>query len=165
MCQVYSCIVNKLGDVFDDPATHSHEEIIKKHKLNESSREVIGDFTFAKIEIVPPKNNYWNNKYAEWKLIIDEKRKPEWFDEKHEQACFIKLKKWKKEFVFKNKKLKSIENKYGLFLKNCKIESVKNCLIFEMWENSTVNAMGNSTVLFDQDGFCVVVKGRKIKEF
>ena len=89
MCNFKSAIVlkeprNKGGfTLLHNSLTDSHSELIEYHKLRDD-----GVLRFARVEFVP--GNDWSN-ISGYKLKIDEKRTPDWFDEDMKLAVTEKM--------------------------------------------------------------------------
>ncbi|MHC4464909.1 MAG: hypothetical protein ACYS30_26290 [Planctomycetota bacterium] len=74
MCKPASFVVTK-KEVFWSKLDESHEVIIEENKLKE--KDVHGNITFVRIEIVPPENNY-GLPFSKWKYNLDQDILPEW---------------------------------------------------------------------------------------
>ena len=75
MCDFFSAIVLKNGDVLLNPYTDSHEELIKMFNLRDNR---LGNF--ARVEFKPPTPEGLTQPDL-YKLRIDEEAEPDWFDE------------------------------------------------------------------------------------
>ena len=103
MCNAFSAIVTKNKKVYWKAGMDSHEELIKKFKIDEtvpkealkSNKEVAKHLNFAKVEISPQNEDYLNP--DKWVYSVDEAIKPDWVIKEHEQKCQAAFKLWKKE--------------------------------------------------------------------
>jgi hypothetical protein len=138
MCQFFSCVITKPKKVFYSEVSDSHEDIIKENNLDDSENGKLREL-FCRIEVLPPNGDVFAD-FSLWKLIVDEKKKPSWFTDKHENACMIVAKKVIDKFVLVDKTVQEIkEGKY--YLKNSTVKS--------MYGSSTVKSMsGSSTVKY-----------------
>jgi len=145
MCQFFSCVITKPKKVFYSEVSDSHEDIIKENNLNDSENGKLREL-FCRIEVLPPNGDVFAD-FSLWKLSVDEKKKPSWFTDKHENACMIVAKKVIDKFVLVDKTVQEIkEGKY--YLKNSTVKS--------MYGSSTVKSMsGSSTVKYMYDSSTV----------
>ena len=135
MCEFYSCIVTKTGNVLDSEMSDSHEHIIKENNLKDDK---IINRTWCRIEITPP-NFKFDAPLNEWNYRIDEPENIDWHTEKHKKAVLIALKKQLENNCLINKTVEEINNQ--------KIKIMYNSTISEMYGNSTISLMfGNSTI-------------------
>ena len=120
MCKSASFIVTKTKVLYH-PLTDSHEDIIKKYKLND--RGMSPDF--VRVEVVPPKNDY-SLPLDKWEYSVDQDTLPDWYDPRESEiATREELKNWAKERIFRNKR-KEIVQEGGTFIYiNCKNVVVK----------------------------------------
>jgi hypothetical protein len=147
MCNFFSCIVTKDGDVLFDPLSDSHEDIIDKYKNRYDLRDETNDpaeLLFARVEITPPNGDVFHP-FELWKLKIDQSIKPAWFD----IFCAEAARKTAREFVEKavlvGKELEEVSTgRY--WIKDCKIATLKgDAIICQMWGSSQVNVMRESS--------------------
>jgi hypothetical protein len=154
MCNFFSCIVLKDGQVIWDAGIDSHEELIKIAQVEDKTSDP-AKLTFARVEIIPPDNNVFEDDVKKWTLRIDQSITPNWWSKDHEKACYQSLKKCLSVVIIKGQEIDEINNKHGLYIKDSTIQVIKNSIIKNManstvnvmWANSTVNVMWeNSTV-------------------
>jgi len=154
MCQFFSCVITKPKKVFYSELSDSHEDIIKSNNLDDSENGKLREL-FCRIEILPPNGDVFAD-FSLWKLRVDEKEKPSWFTDKHEEACMIVAKKVIDKFVLIDKTVQEIkEGKY--YLKNSTIKYMTDSsTIKSMYGSSTVERMsGSSTVKYMTDSSTV----------
>jgi len=99
MCKAFSCLVTRGNKVYWKAGVDSHEDILNLHKkqdsnLNDEKTPPLN--TFARIEIVPPKEDYLNTNFGEWIFQIDESIKPSFLKDKHADLCRQALLDWTK---------------------------------------------------------------------
>lgn len=133
MCQPASFVVTK-KQVFWSLKHDNHHLIITENNLKE--QDVRGEYTFVRVEIVPP-----NRDYAlpprKWVYQLDQDLRPKWYDEKEvERRCRVALKEWRKQKLCLPNQKKTIRGSHII----CCGGTVEAC------DNSTVWAYGNSTV-------------------
>ena len=100
MCKAFSCLVTRGDKVYWKAGKDSHSDIIeffKKIDANLADDKLPPLNTFARIEIVPPNGNYLNVDFFRWIYQIDEKIKPDFLTERHEDLCRSALLEWAKE--------------------------------------------------------------------
>jgi len=91
MCQAFSAIVMKNGDVKWKLGLDSHSEILKHFGIpdNEDDPKYL---KFARVEITPENRDYLNP--DNWKFQLDEDIKPKWFTKSYELFAFEAHKLW-----------------------------------------------------------------------
>ena len=109
MCNFYSCIVTKAGNVLEEPRVKNHEAIIELHKLKDDK---LVNRTWARIELEPEDllENLKKFNKKDWKFIIDEPKTIDWINDKHEKACYAALERWIKKNVYKETSRRTKEN-------------------------------------------------------
>ena len=124
MCNFFSCIVTK-NDILWDKNTDSHEELITKFKLKDSSSNP----KFVRVEVLPIDNNITNHKLSNWLAHVDQDLTPDWFDLKEVDKAIKKILPdvFKSLFVFEG------------------AHEIREGRIFSC-DSSTVTAFGSSTV-------------------
>jgi hypothetical protein len=148
MCNFYSAIVMKNGDLLHNENLMSHEDIIRLFNINDSQ---INCDKFVRVEFAPLDNSDFAD-IEKYGFNVDEESTPKWF-EKHREYIISRL----KEIV--SKRIITSDQKIltgGLYVvKNCKIDKIicaqviymQNSQVNVMRENSQVNEMwGNSQV-------------------
>ena len=136
MCNFFSAIVTKTGQVYYDKDIDSHEELIKTHKLDDKQEPMLRNW--CRIELLPPNEriaDLKDFKPEEWKFKIDEPANVDWIEPKHEKACRKALQKCYKEYVVVKGKT---ENKKGrlLLLNNSRSEN-RDSSSSENWDSSS----------------------------
>jgi len=99
MCKAFSCLVTRGNKVYWEAGVDSHEDIIKTFEgkdANLTDDKVPPLNTFARIEIVPPSEDYLDTDFKKWKYQIDEGIKPSFLKDKHEDLCRQALLEWAK---------------------------------------------------------------------
>ena len=77
MCNFFSAIVLKNGEIVYDLNTSSHEDLIEKAGLKDDTADA-DKLTFARIEIVPGDDDFFTEQ-KNWYLKIDQSITPTWF--------------------------------------------------------------------------------------
>jgi hypothetical protein len=99
MCKAFSCLVTRGNKVYWKAGVDSHEGILKlyqKDDCNLLDNKIPPLNTFARVEIVPPKEDYLNDNFLTWVYQIDEQLKPTFLKHKHEDLCREALSEWGK---------------------------------------------------------------------
>ena len=143
MCNFWSAIITKNGDVLYDNMTDSHEDIVQKYKLDDSIIEV-DKRDFVRIEILPPDGDVFNKELATWEFKIDELEAPKWLKNRHEKSARKMFEKVYHERIFDSVKNAVIKLSRAI-IRNSSVEARGNSSV-EAWENSSVEARGNSSV-------------------
>lgn len=73
MCQAFSCLFMKNGEVLWKFGTDSHEDLIRAAKLIDDGREQ----TFVRVEITPRNQSYLRP--DKWVYRVDQGNRPEWY--------------------------------------------------------------------------------------
>ena len=73
MCQEFSCLFIKNGEVLWKFGTDSHEDLIRAAKLKDDGREQ----TFVRVEITPRNKSYLRP--DAWTYRVDQDDRPEWY--------------------------------------------------------------------------------------
>ena len=90
MCNFFSCIAMRNGDVFCDPMSDRHEDIIKTHNISDKEDDP-KYLKFARVEITPPDGDVFAH-VSNWTLRIDDESiTPEWWSKGYEEFCFREL--------------------------------------------------------------------------
>ena len=155
MCNFLSAIITK-NDVFYDFDIDSHEELIKKHGLNDKTK----DPDFVRVEYVP--EDVLDDKKP-WAFRTDQDFKPEWYSEKWAEKQMQPIRKlFYKERVIKNaKETFKIEKGNRWYIFNSKVVARGNSTVdawdnskVDAWDNSKVDAWDNSKVDVKDDAIC-----------
>ena len=80
MCQAFSCLFMKNGEVLWKFGTDSHEDLIRAAKLLDDGREQ----TFVRVEIAPRNQSYLRP--DKWVYRVDQDDRPEWYREEFAEA-------------------------------------------------------------------------------
>jgi hypothetical protein len=80
MCQAFSCLFMKNGEVLWKFGTDSHEDLIRAAKLMDDGREQ----TFVRVEITPRNKSYLRP--DAWTYRVDQDDRPEWYREEFAEA-------------------------------------------------------------------------------
>ena len=143
MCKIFSGIITKSGVLFDLD-TDSHEDIIKKHKLNDKTKSP----DFVRVELTPKDGNIFNHNPENWELETDQDGDliPSWYSEKlAEKEMRQALKQLIKErFIINNDSWEQREGQ-RIFVIKSKVKAIR-CKVVA-WGNSSVVAWGNSSVV------------------
>jgi hypothetical protein len=115
MCKAFSCIVDRKGKVYWKLGIDSHDELIKKFKLDEPieikmNKELKEKLEWCKVEVTPTNNNYL--KPDSWSLSVDETVTPQWFtdnQDSYKRGCFKAKDEWFKQLSGKLKKILNYE--------------------------------------------------------
>ena len=91
MCNAFSGLVTRTGTVKWKFAMDSHSELVEHFKLEDITADA-DKLKFAKFEIAPKNKDYL--KPDKWIFKIDESITPNWFNDRHERACWVAHKKW-----------------------------------------------------------------------
>jgi hypothetical protein len=145
MCNFFSCIVTKNGDVLWDPMLDSHETIIEKyegdHDLTDDTCDK-SELKFARIEITPPNNDVFKP-ISEWDFKIDQSITPDWWSEFYKKSAIDVLEKFMKSAIKIGQEIKLLSDG-RFFVNDCKIDEINNCMVVLC--GGTVNAIRGGTV-------------------
>jgi hypothetical protein len=118
MCKAFSCLVTRGEKVYWKAGVDSHEELLKlfvPQDINLRDDKPAPLNTFARVEITPPKGNYLNTNFDEWKFGIDEAIIPSFLNDKSEDLCRQAMEKWVKEvYVFNIKEVRNPINPFKI---------------------------------------------------
>jgi len=138
MCNAFSCLVTRGGKVYWKAGIDSHEALIYMFKgldNNLSDDKTPPLNTFARIEIVPPRQDYLNTDFKKWKYKIDEKIKPEFLSDEHKGLCRTELDKWAEE-IYSKINLEEARNPINPFhMKPPKKITEKHIKLLRQWRN------------------------------
>jgi hypothetical protein len=148
MCQFKSFIVTRDGNILYKYSSDSHEDIIDKYKnqydLTDNTTEP-NKLKFARIEIIPPDDDVFEKDLNQWGFRIDQSIVPTWWKKQLQNKCYDALDKYLKNVLIENQDVDLIENKNGLWIKNSKINILRNSRVNGMWGSSRVNEMWGSS--------------------
>ena len=142
MCNFFSCIVKKNGEVVWDSAIDNHSELVELGKIQDDTADT-AKMKFARVEITPPDGDVFSP-LEKWILKIDETITPDWFKKRHEDVAWSALKECLKEVLIYQKKIKEL-NKKRCWIKNSEIESIEGGTV-ESIEGGTVKSIRGGTV-------------------
>jgi hypothetical protein len=149
MCNFFSALVLKSGEVFWEPGVDGHADLhallIKKLPGAHDNTADLDKLLFARVEITPPGGNVFEKNIALWNFRIDENIIPTWWTAGHEKKARRALADCVEECIIDGQSIPLLENKTGRYIRNTKIEVVKNCNIREMWGSSQVGVMWESS--------------------
>ena len=103
---------------------------------------------FVKVKIFPQNNDWWAD-LCMWKVEVNQSVSPEWFKKNgyvYGQKLVESLSAWKKEHILENTNIDVLSEGY-YFLKNCKVNEIKN---------DTKVVLRDSTVIMAKDGSTIV---------
>ena len=136
MCNFFSAIVLKNGEIVYDVDISSHEDLIEKAKLKDDTADS-AKLMFARIEIVPKNGGIFTER-KNWYLKIDQTIVPDWFSEEYEKKCMdLFFTEVYPCCVFIDKKYLVFRNRKNLFLKNSSVE-VHGSSSADLYNSSTV---------------------------
>jgi len=92
MCQAFSAIVTKKGDVLWEMGMDSHSNLLDKHKIKDDTAKK-GELEFARVEISPKNGSYLDP--DTWEFHLDERIKPDWWNKGYEQFAWDAHEEWK----------------------------------------------------------------------
>jgi hypothetical protein len=138
MCQFFSCLVNKNGDVLWDRDLSSHEDLVELFGLRDNNKFRPG---FARVEFTPPTDHKLVANVKKWVLKVDESVKPDWFDD---VVVREKLEELVSNFIVK-KNRKLLVGGPWILVGKTKIDKAVNARIIAMCDSSQVGYMHNSS--------------------
>jgi hypothetical protein len=149
MCNFWSAIVTKSGDVLFNEMDDSHESIIELYKNKYDLKDETTDpdrLKFARIEIAPPDNDVFKP-LNEWVFKIDQSIKPTWLTKTDEKNARKTLSVFAKKAIINGKSIDKLDDgRY--WIKDCKIDLLCNkVFVVALWGTSRVGEMrGTSQV-------------------
>jgi hypothetical protein len=149
MCNFKSFIVTKDGAILHSLNDNGHETIIAENKEKYNLVDDTADkskLLFARVEILPPGGDVFEQDVSKWSLRIDERITPDWWNKNLKKKCFDELNKLFGTQIFIN-----AEN---LILKNG-IYYFKNSSAV-MWEKSSAEMWGNSSAVMWENSSAVM---------
>ena len=155
MCNFWSCIVTKNGEVLFDEMSDRHEDIIEKYKLVDDTADP-ALLKFARVEINPPNGDVFAH-INDWVFKIDQSIIPTWFTKENEKSCYKKLKYFTKKAILIGKEIKEISS--GRFwVKDCKIVETKGtALICEMRGTSKVGVFSKNSIFYCKENAIAII--------
>jgi hypothetical protein len=143
MCNFWSAIVTKDGDVFYDELTDRHEKIIEDHKLLDDTNDRMKR-QFVRIEISPSDGDVFSLVDG-WNFKIDEGEVPVWWKAGLEKAARAVCKDYIAKVAHQNKDGLKIQAARG-YLKNCKQVTAYGSSQVTAYGSSQVTAYNSSQV-------------------
>ena len=148
MCNFFSCLLKKTGEVLSLPYTDSHDELIRVYQLDDS---IIGVRNWMRIEIRPPLDDVFNTHLYEWKIHIDEYIKEEWYLRnkiKYDKDLRSALRSAWKTAIIVDRTEKTIKNRRVFIGGNGIVEYVGNNGIVEyVGGNGIVKSVGGNGIV------------------
>jgi hypothetical protein len=172
MCDFFSCIVRKNGEVLFDADVDSHEELKKKFKLDDTKT---GELGWLGVELTPTDGSIFSD-IATWKIKVHElssemvwwNRNAKTFEKKiRDAAAEVYVSR-----VLAGQKIDTLmQGRY--FLKDCDVKALKGSVsikemcgsstVQEMWDSSTVVSNLNSEIEIAKDSSRKTIKHKDIK--
>ena len=156
MSEFFSGIQTKNGILFD-PFNDSHEHLIKKHNLNDKTR----DPDFVRLEIIPIAEP-WNKDPNKWVLHVDQDILPSWFSEESaKQEMWAALQTAWKETLIINEEVEELKDRSVRWIAKSHIKKMSgkswalevfNSTIDEMREKSSIKFVGNNSHIDAMEG-------------
>ena len=135
MCKFYSAIITKTGELYHNPWTTSHEDIVAIFDLKDEKDNL------CRVEFYPDiDEDIWD--YKKYNLHIDQ-QEPEWF-KKFQTKTISKLRLIIKKMIFTGEK-QMLCGKV-IILKDAKIGTLKNVLVYDMISSQVGEMYGSSRV-------------------
>jgi hypothetical protein len=98
VCNAFSCVLLKSGEVLWEAGIDSHDKLLAKHNIVDDTSD--GDLIkFARIEITP--DDGYLHPEGKWELRIDENTTPRWITPKKKEACWGAFELWKQQVYSK----------------------------------------------------------------
>ena len=142
MCKPISAIVTPDGDIKYNLWTSSHEDLVRMYKLNDAPTPS-GEPRFARIEY-HPKDTKDMGDISKYKLVIDEHRCPEWFDEKLTQSVESRMKILVSGIIVTGE-VDFLCGGVFILAKGARVKSVQDAIIIVMLDSSSVGEMRESS--------------------
>jgi hypothetical protein len=135
MCNFLSAIVTRQGELFCNPLTDAHEDLIELYQLKDN-----GMNHFIRVEFSPEDHNDLA-KIECYKLEVDESSTPKWFDEELEAKVIRKLKSILKGIIIIEDRKILIDGAY--IVSGCQISLMKQCRVVGVLNGGTVQEVLN----------------------
>ena len=150
MCKEFSAIVLRNGEVIpcdyiDQEKQYSHTEKLIKLGIKDDTTDP-SEMKFARVEINPPDGDIFNAEYNKWIFRIDQSITPLWWTKIDEENCYKALASWAKEHIFIGQAFDVIENRNGIYLKDCKIITIKSGTVQVVWGGTVQKVLDGGTV-------------------
>jgi hypothetical protein len=167
MCNFISLVATKSGKIYGDGTTDGHTDILNQNKDKDkelierdnrelSEEENILKITFALVEVVPEDKDIFDLKPKNWKVIVDQPRKPAWWDREIEKKCHRQAMAILKKQVIVGGEYEELDRDVR-FVENTKIKILKS-KIGEMYGSSRVGEMYGSSQVGEMYGSSQVGK-------
>ena len=138
MCKTFSAILTKSEElIFHPEFTDSHEDLLRTLNMFDNGE------SFVRLEFCPTGNDYADLK--SYKLKVDQRVRPGWFDEHVEKRVFEKLySRVKRMIVIKDRNI-LLGGCWILVGKIC-VDQLQNCRIINAG-SSTIEYVESSTII------------------
>ena len=148
MCQFFSALVLRNGDILWHEATDSHSDLVAHFQMpdNPACKH------FAKVEFTPPEVEGWPmfEDWEKYNLRVDEDTRPDWFDEV-ENGVVKKLQSVIRSMIV-NDERPLILGGARILVSGAKINAIKSSRVISMSGTSRVGSMyGTSSVGYMYD--------------
>ena len=143
MCQFLSAIVTRKGDIFQSPWTDSHEDLIKIFNLKEGR----SGQNFVRVEFKPPRDDKYRPKFFDfknYKLYVDERETPAWFDDATFDKTQKRLNQTLKSMLVTDKRDLLIGGAY-IIGKGADVKKIKQSRILVIGDNAKVSEILDNT--------------------
>jgi hypothetical protein len=153
MCNFFSGIITKTGEVFVSKMSMRHEDIKKEYGFKDTQIAFQRE-NFLPFEILPPKDkdglpDYFEKDFKKWKFSFDDGSAPSWWNSDMQKKCFDKLELTYSQYVLVGQKI-DILNQYAI-LKDCEINNVNGGTI-NHFNGGTINNVNGGTINNVRDG-------------
>jgi hypothetical protein len=159
MCRFLSAIVTRQGNVYCNPLTDSHEDLIEMFSIKDSKPMQ----NFVRVEYTPESQTEIAN-IEKYNLSVDEDYTPEWFDEGLRDKTIRKLKSMLKKMIITEDRKILIGDAFILdhvnigVLRYARVISMAGGSVNVVWDGGSVN------VVWDGGSVNVVRAGGSVNE-
>jgi hypothetical protein len=135
-------ILYKNRKLIYDPFSDSHEDLIRKSGLNDSTDRP----NFVRLELLPKNGDICNQDLDNWYLKVDQDLRPDWFDPEIAEAMMREAlqKVWAEAFTIGGE-YDEIKDRKIRIVKDARIINLINSQVGEMWGSSQVGKMRESS--------------------
>jgi hypothetical protein len=138
MCRWASAIVTRSGEIYFNPLTDSHSDLITLYKLKEGKNHD----NFIRVEFYPSEGKHDDLK--SYVLKVDETRTPGWFDDERKANTEKYLRDSIERMVVRDKRELLLGGAW-ILSKGADVVVTKQCRIIAMRESSKVGVMQESS--------------------
>jgi hypothetical protein len=159
MCQFFSAVLTKNGDLLYNLVLNSHEEIIELFKIKDTQAAFFGQ-NFVRLEFVPDLTKNLSKPEA-WTLKLDERETPEWYDpDKAQEKCWDVI-----SGIVVSDERETLTTGHYILTENAVVKKVINSHILfmngrskveKMYSSSKVGEMYDSSKVERMNGFSEV---------